>query len=76
MESASIGESKQKAPFCTGLKGAFNNLRQRHTIPQVNAVPSALMGLTSLFGMGRGGHHRYNHHKCRVQGMPANIFDI
>ncbi len=28
-----------------------------------NAVPSALMGLTTLFGMGRGGHHRYSHHK-------------
>ena len=27
------------------------------------AVPSALMGLTSLFGMGRGEPHRYNHLK-------------
>ena len=36
---------------------------QRPTLPPVTAVPSALTGLTSLFGMGRGGHHRYNHHK-------------
>ena len=29
------------------------------------AVPSALVGLTSLFGMGRGEPHCYNHLKCR-----------
>ncbi len=28
-----------------------------------NAVSSALVGLTSLFGMGRGEHHRNNHQK-------------
>ena len=33
----------------------------RPTLPRVTAVPSALVGLTSLFGMGRGGHHRYRH---------------
>ena len=33
----------------------------RLTLPRVTAVPSALVGLTSLFGMGRGGHHRYRH---------------
>ena len=27
------------------------------------AVPSALIGLTSLFGMGRGEPYRYNHLK-------------
>ncbi len=27
------------------------------------AVSSALVGLTSLFGMGRGGPHRHSHHK-------------
>ena|ERR1035437_9842406 len=33
----------------------------------LDSVPSALMGLTSLFGMGRGGHHRYSHLKtCSV----------
>ena len=33
-------------------------LRQRHTLPEVTPVPSALLGLTALFGMGRGGHQR------------------
>ncbi len=33
------------------------------TLPRVTAVPSALRGLTSLFGMGRGEHPHYNHHK-------------
>ena len=36
----------------------FYNLRQRHTLPRVTSVPSALLGLTALFGMGRGGHQR------------------
>ena len=31
------------------------------------AVPSALAGLTSLFGMGRGGPCRYNHHKAFIR---------
>ena len=37
--------------------------RQRHTLPHCGAVPSAQVGLTSLFGMGRGDHHRYSHRK-------------
>ncbi len=32
------------------------------------AVPSALIGLTSLFGMGRGETYRYNHLKKVVEG--------
>ena len=35
---------------------------RRPTFPQLNAVSSALRGLTSLFGMGRGGPPRYSHH--------------
>ena len=35
---------------------------RRPTFPQINAVSSALRGLTSLFGMGRGGPPRYSHH--------------
>ena len=31
--------------------------------PRANPVPSALLGLTSLFGMVRGEHQRYNHQK-------------
>jgi hypothetical protein len=42
--------------------GAFvMKKRQRLTLPHVIAVPSALAGLTSLFGMGRGEPHRYSH---------------
>ena len=36
--------------------------RRRHTLPR-DAVPSALTGLTSLFGMGRGEPRCYNHLK-------------
>lgn len=35
--------------------------RQRPTLPPFRAVPSALVGLTSLFGMERGGPHRHGH---------------
>ena len=43
--------------------GLLNKDRQRHTLPLGIAVPSAQVSLTSLFGMGRGGPHRYNHLK-------------
>jgi hypothetical protein len=36
---------------------------RRHTLPDFTPVPSAQAGLTTLFGMGRGGHYRYNHLK-------------
>ena len=48
----------KKSPTISG--GAYR-FRHRPTLPRVTAVPSARMGLTSLFGMGRGGHHRYRH---------------
>ena len=35
---------------------------RRPTFPQANAVSSARRGLTSLFGMGRGGPPCYSHH--------------
>ncbi len=38
-----------------------------------NAVSSALVGLTSLFGMGRGEHHRNNHQKIFIH-QPADQF--
>ena len=37
--------------------------RQRPTLPLGIAVPSALMSLTSLFGMEKGGPHRHDHLK-------------
>src|SRR3546814_12194226 len=43
------------------LRPFANNIRHRPTLPRVTAVPSALAGLTSLFGMGRGGHRRCRH---------------
>ena len=41
----------------------FSKIGHRPTLPPVTAVPLALAGLTSLFGMGRGGHRRYRHLK-------------
>ena len=51
---------------------------QRPTLPRITAVPLALMGLTSLFGMGRGGPHRYSHHKpCPdIYRQGLNLFDM
>ena len=40
----------------------FSKDWRRLTLPRVTVVPSALWGLTSLFGMGRGVHPCYNHH--------------
>ena len=42
----------------------FDKKRQRLTLPHITAVPSALVGLTSLFGMGRGDPHRHSHLKA------------
>ena len=41
---------------------------QRLTLPGVILVPSALAGLTALFGMGRGDPRRYSHLKVLVHG--------
>ena len=51
---------KQEKPASFHLQAIFK-IWHRPTLPRVTAVPSALVGLTSLFGMGRGGHHRYRH---------------
>ena len=42
--------------MCIGLRG-----RRRPTLPPGVAVPSAQTGLTSLFGMERGGPRRHGH---------------
>jgi len=57
---------KTKNPLIFRLKGFANSIKadkiwHRPTLPHFTAVPSALAGLTSLFGMGRGGHRRYRH---------------
>ena len=53
---------RTKKPLYVKDKG-FNKIGHRPTLPPVTAVPLALAGLTSLFGMGRGGHRRYRHLK-------------
>jgi hypothetical protein len=52
---------KQKK--ASSLDEAFKRIWQLPTLPHCGAVPSAMRGLTSLFGMGRGEHPRQNHHK-------------
>ena len=54
------GYIKQKTPSEIA-EGSVMGWR-RPTFPQIDAVSSALRGLTSLFGMGRGGPPRYSHH--------------
>ena len=54
------GMPKQKSPGA--MPGLPLSGWRRPTFPQLNAVSSALRGLTSLFGMGRGGPPRYSHH--------------
>ena len=45
----------QKSPLNNILNGLLYKKRRLPTLPLFQAVPSALLGLTSLFGMGRGG---------------------
>ena len=46
-----------------------SGLKKATTYSPTNAVPSALMGLTSLFGMVRGEPHCYNHLKSLVTSV-------
>ena len=39
---------------------------QRHTLPGITLVPSAQIGLTSLFGMGRGGPYCNSHRTLNI----------
>ena len=55
---------KQKKPFYIKCKRAFK--KGGDILSRYYSVPSALIGLTSLFGMGRGDPYRYNHHKSFV----------
>ena len=56
------GAEKKTSLGGAGHQGKCSISWRRPTLPQVNAVPSARQGLTSLFGMGRGDPLRYNHH--------------
>ena len=57
LKSEKIGKQEKPA---VSYRLSFK-IWHRPTLPRVTAVPSALVGLTSLFGMGRGRHHRYRH---------------
>ncbi len=68
------------------MRKGFDKNRQRLTLPGFTLVPSALVGLTALFGMGRGDPHRYSHLKildkaCRFTSesytlIIYNFFDM
>ena len=47
------GTKKEPREYC--ILGAPAERRRLPTLPHCIAVPSAQVGLTSLFGMGRGG---------------------
>ena len=55
------GLTKTRNPFRWLAERVLSKKGHRPTLPRITAVPSALAGLTSLFGMGRGGHRRYRH---------------
>ena len=46
---------------------------RRPTFPQTSAVSSAMRGLTSLFGMGRGEHSLYRHQNVRFNTSVQDI---
>ena len=54
----------EKSPSNKGR--AFEKNRQRLTLPGFTLVPSARVGLTALFEMGRGDPHRYSHLKVLI----------
>ena len=49
------GYKQKKSPKDIAVLGAPSKRRRLPTLPHCIAVPSAHTGLTSLFGMGRGG---------------------
>jgi hypothetical protein len=58
------GESgKEGQKKASSKKTRLQKIWQLPTLPHDSAVPSAIRGLTSLFGMGRGEHPWKNHHK-------------
>ena len=56
------GITGQKKSLVISHEAVVKN-RQRLTLPGFILVPSALAGLTALFGMGRGDPRRYSHLK-------------
>ena len=70
--STKIGDKKNTLGWST--KGGDKN-RRRPTLPHFTAVPSALWGLTSLFGMGRGVHPRNSHREAFTVQRLLYVFD-
>ena len=70
----SLGQKKTPTIY---MVSAFKK-RRRPTLPLGVAVPSAQTGLTSLFGMVRGGPRRHGHLKSLYRKLLAipNIVDI
>ena len=66
-----------KSTVAKALADAIKD-RQRLTLPGFILVPSALAGLTALFGMGRGDPRRYSHLKIFVgtQNLVFLHFDM
>ena len=52
---AARSKNKEKHPVSLLKQGALKKKWRPPTLPHCIAVPSAQAGLTSLFGMGRGG---------------------
>src|SRR5690606_558931 len=59
-ERNNLAGPKKQESRCV-CNGTLYKIRHRPTLTPVTAIPSALAGLTALFGMGRGGHRRYRH---------------
>ena len=60
--SVGVNTRKTKKPSAFPQK-ALLEIWQRPTLSGLSLIPLALRGLTSLFGMGRGGPFRYSHQK-------------
>ena len=54
-EDLEKGPTQKRSPGDITVLGAPSKRRRLPTLPHCIAVPSAQVGLTSLFGMGRGG---------------------
>src|SRR5690606_42079176 len=67
VETCNLRAPMEKAKKPRIAPGLLLKERQRPTLPGFIPVPSALVVLTSLFGMGRGDPHRYSRPKLSWQ---------
>ena len=67
---AKVKSKKGKAPDHDMIRGLAIKIRRRPTLPPaLRAVPLALWGLTTVFGMGTGDPPRHSHRKTgRTRG--------